>query len=75
MVSDKTSEFLKNSEVWLHNVGWTVEKFVAEEKKGGKKTSPPKGKVVSKMSAPAKKTKPAAKKPASKVKPARKKKI
>jgi len=37
MVSDKTSEFLKNSEVWLHNVGWTVEKFVEEEKEVKKK--------------------------------------
>ena len=52
------------------NVGWTVEKFVEEEKKeSGKKKE---GK--SKKAAPAKKAKPAAKKPATKAKPAKKKK-
>jgi len=43
-----------------HNVGWTVEKFVADEKKEVKK------------SAPAKKAKSPAKKPATKAKPAKK---
>ena len=55
MVSDKTSEFLKNSEVWLHNVGWTVEKFVVEEKKEKPKKSAPAKKAKAK--APAKKKK------------------
>jgi len=70
----KTSEFLKNSEVWFFrkraatkgdhvvevkpgeevvsvNVGWTVEKFVAEEKKES-------GKKKEKVKALAKKVKP-----------------
>ena len=49
------------------NVGWTVEKFVAEEKKeSGKKSAP-------KKAIPAKKAKPAVKKPAAKAKPVKKK--
>jgi len=58
------------------NVGWTVERFVAEEKKepsrkaqgtSGKTRSPKGRKEVAKKSAPAKKS--AAKKPATKAKP------
>ena len=49
------------------NVGWTVDKFVEEEKKETKKSAP-------KKAAPAKKAKPAIKKPAAKAKPVKKKK-
>ena len=46
------------------DVGWTVEKFVAEEKKETKKPA--------KAKAPAKKAKVATKKPAAKAKPTKK---
>jgi DNA gyrase/topoisomerase IV subunit A len=66
---DHVVEVKPGEEVVSVNVGWTVEKFVAEEKKeSGKKKE---GK--SKKAAPAKKAKPAAKKKtAAKAKPAKK---
>jgi len=64
---DHVVEVKPGEEVVSVNVGWTVEKFVAEERKEVKKSAP-------KKSAPAKKAKPAAKKSAAKAKPAKKKK-
>jgi DNA gyrase subunit A len=63
---DHVVEIKPGEEVISVNVGWTVEKFVEEEKKETKKPA--------KAKAPAKAKKPAAKKPAAKAKPAKKKK-
>jgi len=63
---DHVVEIKPGEEVVSVNVGWTVEKFVAEEKKEVKKPT--------KAKAPSKAKKPATKKSAAKVKPAKKKK-
>ncbi|MEP7134577.1 MAG: DNA gyrase subunit A [Chloroflexota bacterium] len=63
---DHVVEIKPGEEVVSVNVGWTVERFVEEQKKEVKKPA--------KAKAPAKAKKPAAKKPSAKAKPAKKKK-
>ncbi len=70
---DVVVEVKPGEEVTSVNVGWTVEKFVAEEKKETKKKVAPKKSATAKTTSPKGKAKPAAKKPVSKAKPAKKK--
>ncbi len=80
---DVVVEVKPGEEVVSINVGWTVERFVEEEKKAGKKKEVQSKKTVAKTSSPMGKNAPAKKKvtkakppkrPATKAKPATKKK-
>jgi hypothetical protein len=68
---DHVVEIKPGEEVVSVNVGWTVEKFVAEEKKEKPK---PKKSVPAKKAKPGAKTKSPKGKPTAKAKPAKKKK-
>ena len=55
---DHVVEVKPGEEVVSVNVGWTVEKFVAEEKKEGKKKDSPKKSASAKKAKPVKKSAP-----------------